>query len=179
MMHLGVYDLRTCYFQCVRSSKRSYHMSVLRTCYFKCVKSCEAFLSHGPPRIFDEQQILLNTVQGRHVKSIFDEQQIFYKIQNAYDRGLLCAPNNITFFDKRNGVLIARKKTQHNILNLLIFSSISALLFSYFGMLEQLIWFRMHGTVRLLLEIAIYWLSSVVYENCAMQIGRASCRERV
>ena len=66
----------------------------------------------------------------------------------------LCAPNTITFFDKRNGVLRARKNTQHNILNILIFSSISALLFSYFGMLEQLIWFRMHGTVRLLLEIA-------------------------
>ena len=85
MMHLGVSDLRTYYFKCVRNSK--------------------AFLSHGPKRIFDEQQILLNTVQGTHVKSIFDEQQILYKLQNAYHRGLLCAPNNITFYDKRNGVL--------------------------------------------------------------------------
>ena len=81
-------------------------------------------------------------------------QKAINYIQNAYDRGLLCAPNNITFFDKRKGVLRARKSTQHNILNILIFSSISALLFSYFGMLEQLIWFRMHGTVRILLEIA-------------------------
>jgi len=120
MMHLGVSDLRTCYFKCVRNSK--------------------AFLSHGPPRIFDEQHILLNTVQGRHVKSIFDEQQILNKLRNAYDRGLLFAPNNITFYDKRNGVLRARKTIQHNIhvLHILIFSSISALLFSCIMTVDRL-----------------------------------------
>jgi len=122
----------------LEAEKRSYHMSVLRTCYFKCVKSREAFLSHGPPRIFDEQQIL-------------------YKIQNAYDRGLLCAPNNITFYDKRNGVLTARKTTQHNIhvLHILIFSSISALLFSCIMTVDRL----RHARTTYLVSNA--WHSSV------------------
>ena len=67
---------------------------------------------------------------------------------------------NITFHEKRNGVLRARNKTQDNILHILIRCSISfylhhnSKLLTVYDFLEQIVWFRMHGRVRLLLEIA-------------------------